>query len=185
MTLAAPILWKIPQTQVSLERLEALKNQLDQRLTEIVGRFKDVRFATSLAAEDMAVTDGIAGLAGAPLELRAWQKKLLEHLYARDDAGGYVARTALIGMPRKNGKSALSSAAIALYSLIAEGVQGAEIIVAAAEKEQARIVFGEARRMVEASELAESVTLYRDSIYVPDTKSVLRVVSAEAYSKEA
>ena len=63
MTLAAPILWKIPQTQVSLERLEALKNQLDQRLTEIVGRFKDVRFATSLAAEDMAVTDGIARVA--------------------------------------------------------------------------------------------------------------------------
>jgi len=63
MTLAAPILWKIPQTHVSLERLEALKNQLDQRLTEIVGRFKDVRFATSLAAEDMAVTDGIARVA--------------------------------------------------------------------------------------------------------------------------
>ena len=128
--------------------------------------------------------DGIAGRAGSPLVLREWQKRLLEHLYARDESKGYVARTALIGMPRKNGKSALSSAAIALYSLIAEGVQGAEIIVAAAEKEQARIVFGEARRMVETSELAESVTLYRDSIYVPETKSVLRVVSAEAYSKE-
>ena len=128
--------------------------------------------------------DGIAGRAGGALKLRAWQKSLLEHLYARDEAGGYVARTALIGMPRKNGKSALSSAAIALYSLIAEGVQGAEIIVAAAEKEQARIVFGEARRMVETSELADEVTLYRDSIYVPASKSVLRVVSAEAYSKE-
>ena len=128
--------------------------------------------------------DGIAGRAGAALELRTWQKSLLEHLYARDEAGGYVARTALIGMPRKNGKSALSSAAIALYSLIAEGVQGAEIIVAAAEKEQARIVFGEARRMVETSELADEVTLYRDSIFVPSSKSVLRVVSAEAYSKE-
>lgn len=128
--------------------------------------------------------DGIAGRAGEPLVLREWQKRLLEHLYARDENGGYVARSALVGMPRKSGKSALSSAAIALYSLIAEGVNGAEIIVAAAEKEQARIVFGEARRMVEASELSESVTLYRDSIYVPDTKSVLRVVSAEAYSKE-
>ncbi|NBW21896.1 MAG: terminase large subunit, partial [Caulobacteraceae bacterium] len=128
--------------------------------------------------------DGIAGRAGEPLVLREWQKELLRHLYARDENGGYLARTALIGMPRKNGKSALSSAAIALYSLIFEGVQGAEIIVAAAEKEQARIVFGECRRMVETSELAESVTLYRDSIYVPESKSVLRVVSAEAYSKE-
>jgi phage terminase large subunit-like protein len=87
-------------------------------------------------------------------------------------------------MPRKNGKSALSSAGIALYSLLAEGVQGGEVIVAAAEKEQARIVFGEARRMVESSELSELVQVYRDSIYVPSTHSVLKVVSAEAYSKE-
>ena len=128
--------------------------------------------------------DGIAGRAGEALRLRDWQEELLRHLYARDSGGGYAARTALIGMPRKNGKSALSSAAIALYSLIAEGVQGAEVIVAAAEKEQARIVFGEAKRMVEQSELSREVQLYRDSIYVPRTQSVLRVVSAEAYSKE-
>jgi phage terminase large subunit-like protein len=127
--------------------------------------------------------DGIAGRAGQMLRLRDWQEELLRHLYARDEFG-YAARTALIGMPRKNGKSALSSAAIALYSLIAEGVQGAEVIVAAAEKEQARIVFGEAKRMVESSELSREVQLYRDSIYVPSTQSVLRVVSAEAYSKE-
>jgi phage terminase large subunit-like protein len=123
--------------------------------------------------------DGIAGKAGEALRLRDWQKELLRHLYARDEAGGYVARTALIGMPRKNGKSALSSAAIALYSLIAEGVQGAEVIVAAAEKEQARIVFGEAKRMVEQSELSREVQVYRDSIYVHASKSVVRVVSAE------
>lgn len=128
--------------------------------------------------------DGIAGRAGQMLRLRDWQKELLRQLYARDESGGYAARTALIGMPRKSGKSALSSAAIALYSLIAEGVQGAEVIVAAAEKEQARIVFGEAKRMVEQSELSGEVQLYRDSIYVPSSQSVLRVVSAEAYSKE-
>ena len=62
-------------------------------------------------------------------------------------------QTALIGMPRKNGKSALSSAAIGLYSLIAEGINGGEVIAVAAEEEQARIVFGEAKRMVENSEL--------------------------------
>jgi phage terminase large subunit-like protein len=128
--------------------------------------------------------DGIAGKAGYPLVLRDWQKELLRHLYARDEDGGYIAQTALIGMPRKSGKSALSSAAIALYSLLGEGVNGGEVIVAAAEKEQARIVFGEARRMIETSELSELVTIYKDSIFVPSTSSVLKVVSAEAYSKE-
>jgi phage terminase large subunit-like protein len=128
--------------------------------------------------------DGIAGRAGEALRLRDWQKELLRHLYARDEFGGYVARTALVGMPRKNGKSALSSAAIALYSLIAEGISGAEVIVAASEKEQARIIFGEARRMVEQSELSREVQVYRDSLYVPATQSVLRVIASESFSAE-
>jgi phage terminase large subunit-like protein len=128
--------------------------------------------------------DGIAGRAGEALRLRDWQKELLRHLYARDEAGGYVARTALVGVSRKNGKSALASAAIALYSLIAEGVQGAEVIICAATKEQARIVFGEARRMVEQSELSREVQVYRDSLYVPATQSVLRVIASESFSAE-
>lgn len=128
--------------------------------------------------------DGIAGRAGEALNMRPWQIELLKQLYARDEQGGLLAQTALIGMPRKNGKSALSSAAIGLYSLLAEGINGGEVIAVAAEKEQARIVFGEAKRMVEDSELADLVTVYKDSIFVPSTNSVFRVVSAEAYSKE-
>jgi phage terminase large subunit-like protein len=128
--------------------------------------------------------DGIAGKVGEALLLRDWQKRLVERVYARDEDGGLQFRTALIGLPRKNGKSALSSAAFGLYSLIAEGIEGGEVVIAAAEKEQARIVFGEAKRMVESSELSEMVTLYKDSIYVPSTKSVMKVLSAEAYSKE-
>jgi len=38
--------------------------------------------------------------------------------------------------------------------------------------------------MVENSELNELVQVYKDSIYVPATNSVLKVVSAEAYSQE-
>lgn len=128
--------------------------------------------------------DGIAGKAGEALRLRDWQKQLLLHLYARDENNGLLAQTALIGMPRKNGKSALSSAAIGLYSLIAEDVMGGEVIAVAAEKDQARIVFGEAKRMVENSELSDLVTVYKDSLFVPSTNSVFKVVSAEAYSKE-
>jgi len=128
--------------------------------------------------------DGIAGRAGEALNLRPWQRELVRHVYARDADGGLKFRTALIGMPRKSGKSALSSAAFGLYSLIAEGIEGGEVYSVAAEKEQARIVFGEAKRMVETSELSDLVTLYKDAIFVNSTKSVYRVVSAEAYSKE-
>lgn len=152
----------------------------DEAIAQGDGRYA-VRFAEAFGSIGK---DGIAGRVGDALRLRDWQKELLYRLYARDANGGLLAQTALIGMPRKNGKSALSSAAIGLYSLIAEGVQGGEVISVAAEKEQARIVFGEAKRMIESSELADMVTVYKDSIFVPDTNSVFRVVSAEAYSKE-
>jgi phage terminase large subunit-like protein len=128
--------------------------------------------------------DGIAGRVGDALELRPWQKELIRHVYARDEAGGLLARTALIGQPRKNGKSALSSISFALYSLLAEGVEGGEVYSIAAEKEQARIVFSEAKRIVESTELSEMVKVYRDALFVPETNSVYRVLSAEAYSKE-
>lgn len=128
--------------------------------------------------------DGVAGKAGEPLALRDWQKELLRHLYARDADGGLQFQTALIGMPRKNGKSALSSAAIGLYSLIGEGINGGEVIVVAATREQARIVFGECKRMVEQSELKDLVQVYRDSLFVTETNSVLKVMSAEAFSAE-
>jgi phage terminase large subunit-like protein len=126
--------------------------------------------------------DSIAGKAGDMLHLRDWQKELIRHIFAGDESG-YRNRISLVGMPRKNGKSALGSI-FGLYSLIL-GARGAEVYSVAAEKEQARIVFADAKRMIEASpELTELTRLYRDAIEMPASGSVYRVLSAEAYSKE-
>lgn len=126
--------------------------------------------------------DSVAGLAGDPLHLRDWQKELILNLFAHED-GGLKHRINLVGMPRKNGKSALGSV-LALYSLIL-GPRGGEVYSVAAEKEQARIVFADAKRMIESSpELQQVTRLYRDAIEVPSLGSVYRVLSAEAYSKE-
>lgn len=127
--------------------------------------------------------DSVAGNAGEKIFLRAWQRALLRHIFAHNEEGVLRSRTQLIGTPRKNGKSAMGSL-LALYSLIA-GPRGGEVYSIAAEKEQARIVFADARRQVEANpDLAELCNLYRDAIEVPSTGSVYRVLSAEAYSKE-
>ena len=129
------------------------------------------------------VKDSIGGKAGEPLILRPWQQKLLQAMFARRADGRYRARTAMAYLPRKNGKSAMGSG-IALYCLLM-GPRGGEVYSIAAEKEQARIVFGTARRMVEMSpELQAQTKLYRDAIEVPDTGSVYRVLSAESFSKE-
>lgn len=125
----------------------------------------------------------IAGLAGEPLQTRDWQDELLTNLFAVGENGRFVHRTALIGMARKNGKSALGSG-IALWSLFM-GPDGGEVYSCAAEKEQARIVFGDAKKMIEAEpELSDLAKVYRDAIEIPSTGSVYRVLSAESYSKE-
>lgn len=127
--------------------------------------------------------DTIAGRAGAKLNLRDWQKELIRLTFAEDPNGRLKHRTSMWGLPRKNGKSALGSA-LALYSLYL-GDDGGEVYSCAAEKEQARIVFGDAKRMIEANEdLQEMTKLYRDAIEVTSTGSVYRVLSAEAFSKE-
>jgi len=126
--------------------------------------------------------DSIAGKSGEPLVLRDWQKQLIRHVFA-GDGNSYRAKISLIGQPRKNGKSALGSV-FGVYSLVL-GAKGAEVYSVAAEKEQARIVFADAKRMIEASpELSAITKLYRDAIELPKFGSVYRVLSAEAYSKE-
>lgn len=126
--------------------------------------------------------DSVGGSAGEPMRLRAWQRNLLKNAFATDGTG-FRHRVNLVGVPRKNGKSALASP-IALWSLLT-GPKGGEVYSCAADKDQARIVFGEAKKMLEAEpELAELAKIYRDAIEIPSTGSVYRVLSAEAFTKE-
>jgi phage terminase large subunit-like protein len=127
--------------------------------------------------------DSIAAPAGAHLQLHDWQRQLIRHLYARRPDGMLRHRQALIGVARKNGKSALS-AGLGLHSLIT-GPVGGEVYACAADKEQARIVFGTGKRMVELNpDLQTLIKPYRDALEFTQTGSVWRVLSAEAYTKE-
>ncbi|WP_459954776.1 terminase large subunit domain-containing protein [Nocardia sp. IFM 10818] len=87
-------------------------------------------------------------------------------------------RTALVSIPRANGKSALA-AALALAELFT-GPPSAEVLVVASDLRQAGIVMKLARRMVELSpELAERVQVYRDHLYVPENDATLLPLPAE------
>jgi len=129
------------------------------------------------------VKDSVGGRAGEPLILRPWQRKLMDNLFARRADKRLRHRVGVVGLPRKNGKSALGSG-IALYGLFM-GPRGGEVYSCAADRDQARIVFGSAKQMVEMSpELSEQAKLYRDAIEIPATGSVYRVLSSEAFTKE-
>ena len=123
-------------------------------------------------------------LAGKSFGLSDWQyRDIIQPLFGtlRPD-GLRQYRTSYIEIPRKNGKSSLC-AGIALYLLLADSEQGAEIVSAAADREQASIVFDLAARMVQSSKLlSEQCTVLRKEI-VTKTGNRYRALSAESYTK--
>jgi len=127
--------------------------------------------------------DSVSGRTGSKLVLRDWQKDIIRNLYAEDDNGDLLRSVALVGLPRKNGKSALASH-LAVFDLFF-GPKGGETYSVAATRDQARIVFGEAKKIVEFNEdLRNNTKLYRDAIELPGAGSVYRVLSAEAGGAE-
>jgi phage terminase large subunit-like protein len=126
-------------------------------------------------------------LAGQPLILADWQvQDIITPLFDTRSADGWrQIRTCYVEIPRKNGKSSLG-AGLALYLLYADLEPGAEIVSAAADRNQAAIVFDIAKSMVEASPVLSSMAkIYRREIVLPAPtgESVYRVISSEAYSK--
>lgn len=129
------------------------------------------------------VKDSIAGAVGAPLVMRPWQRQLLRRVFARRADGMLKHRTALIGMPRKNGKSALISGVAIADMLLDPG--GGEMYSCAGDKAQAAIIFDTARQMILADpELSSVFKTYRSVIECPTTGALYRVLSAEAFTKE-
>jgi len=122
--------------------------------------------------------------AGQKLELWSWQDKFIRELFGwkRED-GTRKYRQAYIEVPRKNGKSTLC-AGIALYLLFADGEAGAEVYSAAADREQAHIVFDVARQMVLRNEyLSSKASCYQTSVSVASTASRYKSLSADADTK--
>lgn len=127
--------------------------------------------------------DSIAGQVGQLLVMRPWQVQLLRRIFARRPDRRLKHRTALIGTPRKNGKSELG-AGIAVGNLLL-GPMGGQIISCAADRDQAAIIFDTAKRMVEMDPyLSEVVKVYAKVLEVPATGTIYRAVSSEAYTKE-
>lgn len=117
---------------------------------------------------------------GKPLEFTAWQSWLMDRLFELDPTTGLMRyRRAVIGLPRKNGKS-LVGTAIALEHLV-YGPHGAQVYSAASDRAQAKIVFGEARQQVlNNPALSRIIKVYRDALEIPSKGGVYRALSADA-----
>lgn len=89
--------------------------------------------------------------AGKRFWMLPWQEQLIRDIFGIVKPDGYRQfRTAFVEICKKVGKSELA-AAVALYLLYADNEPSAEVYGAAADRQQASIVFDVARQMVEMS----------------------------------
>lgn len=121
--------------------------------------------------------------AGQVVHLEAWQQAIVWILYGwyRRKTKTRRFRQAYIEIARKNGKSTFASG-LALYMLLADGEPGAEIYSAATKRDQAKVTFDEAARMVRKSPfLSEHITVHKDKLFIKwDTASKYEPVGRDA-----
>lgn len=117
---------------------------------------------------------------GKPIKLEEFQKNILRDIFQTKDKNGLRKyNLALMGIPKKNGKSTLASG-VALYMLFCD-VYNAEVYGIAGDKDQAKIIFNMTRKAIERNPiLLSSVKILKDEIIVPSTDSLYKVLSADA-----
>lgn len=110
--------------------------------------------------------------AGKPVRLREFQQDIVRAAFAPG------IRTALVSIPRANGKTALA-AMLAVAELFV-GDASAEVLVVASDQRQANITLRMAKRMIELNhDLAERAHIYADRIVIPENDSMLLPLPAE------
>lgn len=134
------------------------------------------------AIESFKHTKGRWG--GSALKLAPWQAvwvilPAFGWLFFDEELGRpvRVARTVYVEIPRKNGKSTISSG-IGLTLLMADRETGAEVYAAAASLDQAKRVFDDAKRMATTSKAVRGrAEVLTSVIRVPRTGGVFRALS--------
>jgi phage terminase large subunit-like protein len=122
--------------------------------------------------------------AGQPFVLEPWQKAIVANLFGwlRPD-GTRRYREALIFVPRKQGKSILA-ASICNYMLFCDGEWGAEIYAAAAERDQAALLFDIAKQQVlREPVLHGACQVFQKAITIESMGSSFKAISADANTK--
>ena len=122
-------------------------------------------------------------LAGKRIQLEPWQVFILTTVFGwrRSRDGGRRYRRAYIEVSRGNGKSTLLSG-IGLYCLVADREGGAEVYSFATTRDQAKIVFGDAKVMAAQNAALRSqfgLEVLANALYVPSTNSTFQAKSAE------
>jgi phage terminase large subunit-like protein len=91
--------------------------------------------------ERLTITSGAH--AGQRLKLKSWQRQAIEQIYAENANSRRPVRTALLSMGRKAGKSTFAAALSLAHLAGPEARQRGQVIAAAADRNQAGVIFAE------------------------------------------
>lgn len=122
--------------------------------------------------------------AGKPVILELWQKAFIQALFGFVDSetGLRKYQKSILFVARKNGKSTLA-AGIGLYMLTSAGEGGAEVYSVATKKEQAKIVWEEARRMVKKSPaLYKRIRTLINGLFYDNNESFFKALASDSNS---
>lgn len=125
--------------------------------------------------------------AGKPFHLEDWQKAIVGAMYGwkSEETGLRRYREAFVYVPRKNGKTMIA-AGLVLAAMFVDEEPGAQIYSAAAEREQAALVFRQASGMIAREPQLQSIAkVYKTfrSIEIPQTNTIYKALSADADTK--
>ena len=122
--------------------------------------------------------------AGKPVILELWQKAHIQALYGFVDkeTGLRKYRKFVLFVGKKNGKSTEGSG-LGLYQLTSDGEGGAEIYSVATKKDQAKIIWEEAKRMAAKSPaLNKRTRRLVNGFFYDKTESLFKAVASETDS---
>ena len=122
--------------------------------------------------------------AGTPINLELWQAFTIGSVFGwvKKDTGFRRFKKVYEQVARKNGKST-KAAGIGLDAMGIDGEAGAEVYSAATKRDQAKIIFNEASRMVKASPaLKKHIDIFVNNLSIPGTNSKFEPLSSEAGS---
>lgn len=160
---------------------KAVKRQLDD--LENLKQFHFDETAANRVCKFIECLTHVKGnLAGQRFRLEPWQIFILTTVFGwKTEDGRRRFRRVYVEVPRGNGKSAMSSG-VALYCLCADKEPGAEVYSFATTRDQAKIVFGDAKRMAEMNKDLRSafgLEVLANALYLPSAGSTFQPKSAE------
>ena len=122
--------------------------------------------------------------AGKPVKLELFQKAFIQALFGfvDKDTGIRKYKKGALFIGRKNGKSTMDSG-LANFMLTKDGEGGAEVYSVATKKDQAKVVWDEAKRMIKKSPaLNKRIRCLVGGIFYDETESFLKALASDSNS---